>query len=79
MKRIIEVEETLKLRHQIFVEIDSEEDLECAIEGVPNRCSSLDDYVRAIESRVHVVEVNEEYYGETDSIEYYDDYLDDEE
>lgn len=74
MKHVIEVEEKVKIRHQIIVEIETDEDIDAALEAVDENCESLDDFVSAISSVIPVQEVNEEYYSETESVEYWDDY-----
>lgn len=74
-KRIIEVEETVKMRHQIFVAYNDEEELDKAIENFEG--DNLDDVVESIGSYVTVTGVNEEFYGESDKIEYVDDYEED--
>lgn len=71
-KRIIEVEETIKLRHQIFVAYNDEEALDRAIENMEE--SNLDDAVESIGNYVTVLEVNEECYAESEGIEFFDDY-----
>ncbi|MGN0246945.1 MAG: hypothetical protein ACI4DK_13405 [Lachnospiraceae bacterium] len=77
MKWIIEVEETVKMRHQIIVDIDNEGQLEKALDNAGDYCTSLDDFVDAVADVIPVLEINEEYYAETDSVEYFDDYEDD--
>lgn len=74
-KRVIEVEETVKMRHQIFVAYNDEEELDKAIENLEG--DNLDDIVESIGSYVTVTGVNEEFYGESDKIEYFDDYEED--
>lgn len=79
MRRVIEVEETVKVRHQIFVDVYNDEQIEEAIKYAGDYCSTLDDYVLCIEEIIPVVEINEEYYIDTESVEYFDDYeVDDE-
>lgn len=70
--RIIEVEETVKFRHQIFVAYNDEEDLDMAIENMEG--DYLDDIVESIGYYVTVTDVNKNYYEDSDGIEYYDDY-----
>lgn len=77
MKHIIEVEETVKVRHQIIVDIESDDDVQEALNAVQDNCGSLDDFVEAIDSVITVLEVNEEYYADTESVEYFDDYTED--
>lgn len=71
-KRIIELEETVKVRHQIFVAYSDEEDLDMAIENYEG--DNLDDIVESISNYVTVTDVNEEYYAESEEFEYFDDY-----
>lgn len=74
-KRIIELEETVKVRHQIFVTYSDEEDLDMAIENFEG--DNLDDIVESISNYVTVTDVNEEYYVESEEFEYFDDYEED--
>jgi hypothetical protein len=76
MRHIIEVEETVKIRHLIVVDILSEGQLEEALNSV-NGCYiyNIDEYADAISDVVPVLEVNENYFSDTESIEYYDDYM----
>lgn len=74
-KRIIELEETVKVRHQIFVAYSDEEELERAIENFEG--NNLDDIVESIGNYVTVTDVNEEYYAESEEFEYFDDYEED--
>jgi hypothetical protein len=74
-KRIIELEETVKVRHQIFVAYSDEEELERAIENFEG--DNLDDIVESIGNYVTVIDVNEEYYVESEEFEYFDDYEED--
>lgn len=73
--RIIELEETVKVRHQIFVAYNNEEDLDMAIENYEG--DNLDDIVESISNYVTVTDVNEEYYAESEEFEYFDDYEED--
>ena len=75
MRYIIEVEEMVRMIHQIVVDASSDAQIEEALENVSQRCESLDEFVDSISDVVPVIEVNEEYYVETDSIKYYDDYV----
>ena len=76
MRHIIEVEETVKIRHQIVVDILSEGQLEDALNSVEGcYIYDIDEYVDAIADVVPVVSVNESYIMETESIEYFDDYM----
>ena len=74
-KRMIELEETVKVRHQIFVAYSDEEELERAIENFEG--DNLDDIVESIGNYVTVTDVNEEYYEESEGFEFYDDYEED--
>jgi hypothetical protein len=74
MKHIIEIEETVKIHHQIIVDIDDEQQINSVRYNADDYCTSLDDFVDSIADIIPVLEVNEEYYSETDSIEYFDDY-----
>ena len=76
MKHIIEVEETVKIRHQIIVDIMSEDQLDDALNSVGDYVYDIDDYVSAISDVIPVVYVNENYVMETENIEYFDDYMD---
>lgn len=70
--RIIEVEGTVKFRHQIFVVYNDEEELDRAIENMEG--DYLDDVVDSIGNYVTVTNVNENYYEDSDGIVYLDDY-----
>lgn len=70
--KIIEVEETVKFRHQIFVAYNDEEDLDMAIENMEG--DYLDDIVESIDNYVTVTDVNKNYFEDSDGIEYFDDY-----
>lgn len=74
-KRIIELEETRNVRHQIFVVYNDEEDLDRAIENFEG--DNLDDIVENIGNYVTITDVNEEYYQESEGFELYDDYEED--
>lgn len=78
MRHIIRVEETIKAYHNIIVDIDDDEQIDAALENTEG-CDNLDDYVDAISDIIPVLEVHEECYIETDSLEYFDDYEDDSE
>lgn len=75
MRHIIEVEETVKIRHQIIVDILSEGQLDEAINNVDDYTYDIDDYVSAISDVIPVIGVNENYIMETENIEYFDDYM----
>lgn len=70
--RIIEVEETVKFRHQIFVAYNDEEELDMTIENMEG--DYLDDIVESIGDYVTVTDVNRNYFEDSDGIEYFDDY-----
>lgn len=72
LKRIIEVEETVMVRHQIVVAYNDEEELDRAIENMEG--DHLDDIVDSISNYVTVTEVNENFYEESEDFEYFDDY-----
>lgn len=74
-KRIIELEETRRVRHQIVVVYNDEEELDRAIENFEG--DNLDDIVESIGNYVTVTYVNEEYYEESEGFEFYDDYEED--
>lgn len=74
-KRIIELEETIKTRHQIFVAYNDEEELDRAIENFEG--DNLDDIAESIGNYVTVINVNEESYAESEGFEFYDDYEED--
>ena len=71
-RRIIEVEETVKFRHQIFVAYNDEEELDRAIENMEG--DYLDDIVGSIGNYVTITNVNDDYYEDSDGIRYFDDY-----
>lgn len=73
MKRSIILEETLKLQHRIIVDYENEAELDEAVVNTEG-CDNLDDCVDAIDSIVHVCQVDESWSEESDGIEYYDDY-----
>ena len=76
MRYIIEVEETVKVRHQIVVDVMSDEQIEDALDSVDGiYIDGIDDYVDAISDVIPVLSVNEGYLTETESIEYFDDYM----
>ena len=72
-RRIIEVQETLLVTHQIYVEYEDEDDLEVACNYIDEK-DSLDDVVEEIGDYVTVTEVNENYSEDSDGIVYLDDY-----
>lgn len=77
MLRTIELEETVKVRHKIYVEYDNERQLDSALRttGGVNR---LDDYIQHLKwCGIKVNNLNENYSEDTDSVEYYDDYVED--
>ena len=78
MRRIIEVEEIVKHRHQICVEYETEEQLDAAIEYADG-ADNLDGYLLDLERKVEVVYTNEDYSYDSDGVEYFDDYEEDDE
>lgn len=76
MRHIIEVEETVKIRHQIVVDILSDGQLEDALNSVDSALvDDLSDYVDELSQVIPVLEVNENYIMNTWSVEYFDDYM----
>lgn len=74
MKRIIEVEEIVNVHHQIFVDYDCEEQLDDALNGETVLFDCLEDFVNNLQDcGINVVEVNENYSEDVESVEYYDD------
>lgn len=73
MRRIIEVEEIVRHRHQICVEYESEEQLDRAIEYADG-ADTFDGYVLDLERNVEVIYINEDYSYDSDGVEYFDDY-----
>lgn len=78
MKWIIEVEETVKIRHQIYVEAESDEQLDDVIGNMNSYYESLDDCLDNLDDAITILGVNNEHYEESEGVEYYDDYEDDE-
>ena len=76
MRRIIEVEEIVRHRHQICVEYESEQQLDAAIEYADG-ADNLDVYLLDLERLVEVVYTNEDYSYDSDGVEYFDDYEED--
>lgn len=77
MKRIIEVEETVKLRHQIFIEAENNEQITEAVNRAEeNNCQNLDEYIDALAEVMMLMKIITK---KTESIEYFDDYEDDSE
>lgn len=75
MTHIIEVEETVKLRHQIFIESDSEAQVyKAAFAVAVGQFDTLDDVLAAIETEAHVFAVNENCCERTVQIQYAKDY-----
>lgn len=77
MLRTIEVEEIVKIYHKIYVEYDNEEQLKNALNSTI--CMfTLDDFVEnLINCGIKVKNGLEDYTEETDSIDYFDDYVED--
>lgn len=76
MRHIIEVEEIVKMHHQIIVDIDDEQQIDRALDNVDDYCTSLGSFIDLIADIIPVLEINEECYAETDNVEYFDDYED---
>ena len=74
MRRIIAVEETVRYVHEICVEVEDESDIERALDSVHPRARTLDEWTDAIGQITPIVWVNEDYDGEPDGMEYFDDY-----
>lgn len=72
-RRIIEVQETWKVNHQIYVEYEDEYDLSLACDCT-EEADYLDDFVAQISDYVTVTDVNRNYFEDSDGIEYFDDY-----
>lgn len=77
MRYVIEVVETIKMHHQIVVDMSHASQIEAAIDNVDEYCYSLDTFVDGISDVIPVLEVNEEIYSDTQEVEYYDDYYED--
>lgn len=76
MRHVIEVEETVKIRHQIVVDIVSKDQLEEVLDNVKwPEVYDIEDYVNAISETIPVLEFNEGFVMETEYIELYDDYM----
>ena len=76
MNRIIELEEIVKVHHQIYVEYDNEEQLDNAINDEITLICNIDDFIDNLEDYgIRVNKINRNYSEETDSIEYYDYYM----
>ena len=74
MEHVIEVEEVVRIRHQIFVDVNHVQEIDKALDCVDDYCTHLDDFVDSLANHINVVGVNEEYYVEAESVEYFDDY-----
>ena len=72
-RRIIEVQETWMVTHQIYVEYEDEYDLSFACDYT-EEADSLDDFIAQISDYVTVTDVNRNYFEDSDGIEYFDDY-----
>lgn len=78
MNRIIEVEELVKIHHQIYVEYNEEKQLDDALNDNTIDICNMDDFIDNLEDyRIKVCKVNENYLEENGFIEYYDDYEED--
>ena len=76
MRRIIEVEEIVRHRHQICVEYESEEQLVDAVEYADGS-DTLDGYVLDLEKNLKIIYTNEDWSYGSDGVEYFDDYEED--
>ena len=78
MNRIIEVEELVKIHHQVYVEYDNEGQLDNALNDKTVGVYDLDDFVENLQDYgIKVTKINENYSEELESIEYFDDYVED--
>lgn len=73
MKRSIILEETVRVQHRIIVDYKNENELDEAIANIEDY-DNLDDCIDAIDSILHVCQVDESWSENSDGIEYYDDY-----
>lgn len=77
MLRTIELEETTRVHHKIYVEYDNEEQLDSALRTTGD-IDMLDDYIRHLKwYGIKVNSLNENCSEVIDSVEYYDDYMED--
>lgn len=78
MKRAIEFEEMVKIKHQVIVEVadDNEIDNICELTG-----NSFDEILMQIEDNTNakILEINENYVTDGNGLEFYDDYWTDNE
>lgn len=77
MRRIIEVEEIVRHRHQICVEYESDEQLDNALEYADG-ADTLDGYLFDLEKNLKIIYTNEDWSEDSDGVEYFDDYEEDE-
>lgn len=76
MLRTIELEEIVRVHHKICVEYDNEE----VLNNILNDYSAytLDEYIAKLDDYgIKVKDICENYTEGTDSVEYYDDYVED--
>ena len=75
MTRAIVFEETVRIRHKILVDYDSDNDLDIAI-GKTREGMCLDECVEVIDStpNIRVKKVIENYDEDSEGVEYSDDY-----
>ncbi len=72
MKRAIEFEETVKIRHQVIIECEYDKQINMVAE-LDGEC--FDDIrSRIADTGVRILVVNENYAEDIYSVEYYDDY-----
>lgn len=78
MKRVIEFEEMVKIKHRVIVEVtdDNEIDNICELTG-----NSFDEILMQIEDNTNakILEINENYVTDGNGLEFYDDYWTDNE
>lgn len=78
MERIVEVEEIVKIHHQIYVEYGDEEQLDDALSNDTVNIYNMDDFINNLRNYgINITGINENYSEDLDSIEYFDDYEED--
>lgn len=77
MRYVIEVEEDIKKRHRIFVDIKNEHQLDNALNEAEYNCT-LDEYIDTLGSFIHISGVDENTYEDSNGVEYFDSYEDEE-
>lgn len=76
MKRIVEVEETIKVRHRLHVYYDNEQYLKDALDNVVG--CNLGNYMEKFTNYGNWIEdVDENYSKEIVAVKHYDDYAED--